>query len=243
MPKVIINGKQTYMPDSQTTVTREDIIRASGKKGVDPNSRAVVMVKTGHNTRMKPGQSYSVDSDTKFKVVPDRVKAAGEYTFFGNKEAWRKQLIEEQVIDVSKKFFKSSPVELDDNCNWVKFDRFLLPKEWQKANPGVSFVPMMLIFPDQYPELPTNGFYLPASLQTPPNASHFFNRGYGGAFGMTAEEMQAMAQGNWNWYCTHIKPDAWNPARIRKISDWRLGDNLWDILTICTDVLTYPLDD
>lgn len=135
-----------------------------------------------------------------------------------------------------KNFFKKSRVELDDDCNRVVFERFLLPDEWQRANPGKTFVPMMLIFPDQYPDLPTNGFYLPASLQLPPNATHFFDRGYGGAFGQTAEEMEFMRQGQWKWFCTHIKPGAWSPARLHEISDWRHGDNLWDIITLCVDV-------
>ena len=69
------------------------------------------------------------------------------------------------------------------------------------------------------------------------------NRGYGGAFGQTEEEMEFMRQGQWKWYCTHIKPGAWQPARLRQISDWRHGDNLWDIITLCIDVLTHPLDD
>ena len=167
--------------------------------------------------------------------MPDRVKAA-DATYFGYKEPWRQQLITEQVAEVSQKFFKKSTVELDDDCNWVVFNGFLLPEEWQRANPGQKFVRMMLIFPDQYPDLPTNGFYLPATLQLPPNAPHFFERGYGGAFGQTSEEMEFMRQGQWKWFCTHIKPGAWQPARLREISDWRHGDNLWDIITLCIDV-------
>ena len=92
-------------------------------------------------------------------------------SYFGNKEEWRKRVIEDQVIDVSAKMFKNSPVELDEDCNYVVFNGFLLPPEWQRANPGSTFVKMMLIFPDQYPDLPTNGFYLPANLQIPENAA------------------------------------------------------------------------
>ena len=144
--------------------------------------------------------------------------------------------------------FKNSPVELDEDCNYVVFKRFLLPQAWQDANPGITFVKMMLIFPDQYPELPTNGFYLPSTLQTPPSQGwkgHFHEQGYGGAFGQDGhyDEIAFMRQGNWKWFCTHIKPEAWQPAPIRKIADWRKGDSLWDILTLCTEVLTHPLDD
>ena len=238
MPTVIINGKRVNVPSSTTP---EGLISASGKR-VNPNTRTVIKTTTANNTRMKPGQNFRVNEGDKFKFVPDRVKASNA-TYFGYKEPWRQQLITEQVLEVSQKFFKKSRVELDDDCNWVVFDRFLLPEEWQRANPGKSFVPMMLIFPDQYPELPTNGFYLPASLQLPPNAEHFYSRGYGGAFGQTDEEIEFMRQGQWKWFCTHIKPGAWSPARLREISDWRHGDNLWDIITLCVDVLTHPLDD
>lgn len=238
MPTVIINGKAVSVPSSATP---EELVRASGRQ-FNSDTRSVVKTKTGSNTRMKPGQREMIRDGEQFKIVPDRVKAANA-TYFGNKELWRKQVITEQVFEVAKKFFKKSRVELDDDCNWVVFERFLLPDEWQRANPGKTFVPMMLIFPDQYPDLPTNGFYLPASLQLPPNATHFFDRGYGGAFGQTAEEMEFMRQGQWKWFCTHIKPGAWSPARLHEISDWRHGDNLWDIITLCVDVLTHPLDD
>ena len=238
MPTVIINGKAVSVPSSATP---EELVRASGRQ-FNSDTRSVVKTKTGSNTRMKPGQREMIRDGEQFKIVPDRVKAANA-TYFGNKELWRKQVITEQVFEVAKKFFKKSRVELDDDCNWVVFERFLLPDEWQRANPGKTFVPMMLIFPDQYPDLPTNGFYLPASLQLPPNATHFFDRGYGGAFGQTAEEIEFMRQGQWKWFCTHIKPGAWSPARLHEISDWRHGDNLWDIITLCVDVLTHPLDD
>ncbi len=241
MPAVFVNGKKTFIPNSQATA--DDIISRSGKKNVDPRTRTPIIVGTGKNVRMHPGKTYTLHEGDKFKIVPDRVKASGEYTYFGNKEPWRKQVITEQVAQVSEGFFKNSKVELDDDCNWVLFHGFLLPDEWQRANPGQSFVQMMIIFPDQYPDLPTNGFYLPSNLTVPLNAAHFYNRGYGGAFGEKPDEMEAMAQGNWKWYCTHIRPGAWQPARLRQISDWRNGDNLWDILTICIDVLTYPLDD
>ena len=230
---------KVFLPNSQAT--SDEIFTAAGKNS---SGRVMTKLSTGKNTRLKPGQNYySVKDGDKFSEGPDRIKASGEFSYFGYKEDWQKQVIEEQVINVSQKFFKNSPVELDDNCNWVVFKKFLLPNAWQTANPGKTFVPMMIIFPDQYPSLPTNGFYLPSSLNVPENAAHFYDRGYGGAFGQNSDEMNAMADSNWKWYCTHIKPESWKPARIRQISDWRKGDNLWHILKICVDVLTYPLDD
>ena len=237
MPMVIVKGKRVSLPDSADP---GDVLRSMGE---DPSKRILTKTSTAGNIKMKPGKKYKIQEGEKFKTVPARIKASGPFTYFGNKEDWRKQVITEQVMDVSEKMFRKHPVELDDNCNWVKFNGFLLPTEWQNANPGRTFVPMMLIFPDQYPDLPTNGFYLPSSLNVPYNAGHFFSAGYGDAFGQETDEMQAMAETGWNWYCTHIVPDAWKPARIRQISDWRKGDNLWEIITLCIEVLTNPLDD
>ena len=240
MPRVIVNGKSVNVPSSATP---EEIGAAAGRQ-INSGRTVIKTNKAGKgNDYFRPGQKYQINEGDRFRAdVPDRVKAY-DATYFGNKEEWRKQLIYEQVVEVSKNFFKKGVVELDDDCNWVVFKGFLLPEEWQLANPGQKFVSMMLIFPDQYPDLPTNGFYMPDFLQVPANAAHFYNRGYGGAFGQTEEEMEFMRQGGWKWYCTHIKPGSWRPARLREISDWKYGDNLWNIITICIDVLTHPLDD
>jgi len=240
MPISFVNGKQTNLPPS---VTPEDIVRSSGRRNADPNTRTVIVEKVGGGgKRLKHNERYTLKGGEKFHTAPDRVKAnAGRY--FGHKEQWQKELITQQVAHVSQNFFKKSQVELDDDCHWVVFNSFKLPDEWQRANPGKVFVKMMLIFPDQYPELPTNGFYLPSYLSVPQNAAHFYSRGYGGAFGENSDEMQAMTDANWKWYCTHIKPGCWQPARLRNVSDWRYGDNLWDILKLSIDVLTYPLDE
>ena len=238
MTMTIINGKRVELPSSATAA---DIVRASGRN-VNPNTRTIIKTSTKGNERLKPGQSYRVNQGDKFQIGPDRVKGSGE-SYFGNKEDWRKQVIIDQVTDVSQHFFKGGKVELDDNCNWVTFDNFRLPDAWIRENPNNPFIKMMLIFPDQYPDLPTNGFYLPNDIKPPAADKHFYERGYSGAFGGSNEEMSALAGSGWKWYCTHIKPGAWSPARIQRVSDWKNGDNLWDIITLCKEVLTNPADD
>ena len=234
----IVNGKRINLPSSATAM---DIVRASGRPA-DLGSRAVVRVGARGNERLKPGMSYAIQPGDKFLVGPDRVKGSGE-SYFGRKSDVAKALIADQVRDLSEKMFKQGNVELDEDCNWVVFDRFFLPEAWAKANPGHRTVKMMLIFPDQFPELPTNGFYLPDYVQPPAADRHFFARGYSGAFGATSEEMEAMVGAGWKWYCTHIKPGAWRPARIQRLGDWRRGDNLWDVITLCREVLTNPYGD
>ena len=123
MATVIVNGKRVNVPDSASD---QDIIRASGRKNVNPNTRTVIKnTDAASRDRLKPGLKYTIRNGEKFSIVPDRVKAA---TYFGHKENWQKRLIEEQVIDVSKKMFKNSPVELDEDCNYVVFSGFLLPQ-------------------------------------------------------------------------------------------------------------------
>ena len=234
----IVNGKQVTLPNSASV---SDVVRATGKS-FNPGTRAVFRTTPRGNERIKPGEVIDVKPGDKFQVGPDRVKGYGE-SYFGNKEAWRKAVITDQVVDLSEHFFKGGEVQLDENCDWAMFSNFKLPKAWANANPGHSEVRMLLIFPDQYPDLPTNGFYLPDFL-TPPEADrHFFSRGYSGAFGGDQEQMEALAGSGWKWYCTHIKQGSWQPARIRRISDWRGGDNLWDIVTLCKEVLTNPAED
>ena len=233
----VINGKLVNLPSAATAA---DIVRASGRQ-VNPSTRAVFRQTSHGNERLKPGQNYAIRPGDKFLIGPDRVKGSGE-TYFGNKEAWRKQVIIDQVRDLSQHLFKGSTVELDDNCNWVVFGGFSLPDAWAHCNPATPFVKMMLIIPDQFPDLPTNGFYLPSDIKPPAADKHFFNRGYSGAFGASSEEMSALAGAGWKWYCTHVKPGAWQPARIHRVGDWRNGDNLWDIITLCKEVLTNPYE-
>ena len=138
MPTAIVNGKRVNVPSSATP---EDIMGSTGRN-FNYGTRAVIKTTTGNNTRMKPNQNFFVNDGDKFKIVPDRVKAA-DATYFGYKEEWRKELIFQQIDDVSKKMFRNKPVEIDDNCDWVIFNGFILPEEWQRANPNQKLVRMM----------------------------------------------------------------------------------------------------
>ena len=186
--------------------------------------------------------TYRVNPDDRFLVGPKRVKGSGE-TYYGRKEEWRKQVLLDQVRSLSENFFKGGTVLVDDNCHWVRFSNFLLPDAWARANGGRRFVPILLVIPDQFPDMPTNGFYLPDYVKAPPEDRHYFERGYGGAFGGDAEQQRILALAGWKWYCTHVIPGAWRPARIQRVGDWRKGDNLWHIITLCKEVLTNPAGD
>ncbi|MDR1639348.1 MAG: hypothetical protein LBT59_06620 [Clostridiales bacterium] len=236
MPHVLVNGKLVSLPSSNPT--REVIAAAAGD--AKPGSRAILQENQAGGLRyIKPGEQVPVDSNSRFRSVPDRNKASA---YFGHRSKAQKNLILEQSAAASAEIFSGQQVEVDDDYNWVIFNGFRLPDAWAEANPTQKTVRMMMIFPTQYPVLPTNGFYLPSSLKAPQNASHFFAKGYGGAFGETEEEMRAMADSQWNWYCTHIKPGCWQPVKSQKSGDWRKGDNLLHLIHIAIDVLTFPLE-
>lgn len=232
------NGKRVNLPSSATAA---DIVKASGSRA-EASSRVVVRSTTRGNELLKPGSSYKVRPGDKFLVGPGRVKGSGE-TYFGRKEEWRKQVLLDQVQDLSKHFFKGGTVLVDEDCNWVRFSNFMLPDAWARANGGKRFVPILFIIPDQFPDLPTNGFYLPSYVKAPAIDRHFFDRGYGGAFGVDSEQQRALHVSGWKWYCTHVLPGSWRPARIQRVGDWRNGDNLWHVLTLTKEVLTNPAGD
>ncbi len=136
-----VNGKRVNLPSSASA---SDIVRASNPY-VNPATRAVIKKTPNGNYRVKPGERVSVKPGDKFQVGPDRVKGSGE-AYFGNKQDWRKRVIESQVMDVSANLFKGASVNLDDDCNWVVFDAFKLPTAWAECNPGNERVKLMLIF-------------------------------------------------------------------------------------------------
>ncbi|MCL2147268.1 MAG: hypothetical protein FWH52_05630 [Synergistaceae bacterium] len=191
----------------------------------------------GKHTRLERGKSYPIQKGDKIKTAPDRVKGSPVGSYFGVKEPWRKELIRQQVANLAEKRFRRGQVELDDTCNYVLFHNFTLTSAWRQANPDSEFVTIMLLLPDQYPDLPPNGFYMPDYLKPPPGETHWFASDY--TWGGNAASQGIKMQG-WNWYCTHVAEGSWSPARLQRVEDWSKGDNLWDIMRMVTDVLTDP---
>jgi hypothetical protein len=236
-----INGKRVInLPNA---ASGNDIINAVGESR--PNRRVIVQRPEG-NVTIDPFKKQKINEDDKIQITPDRVKASYEEQFtYGAKKKSEivKQIIFDQVNDIEQKFFKNRvSIEIDEHFNWIKIPSFTLPEAWARVN-NRRTVPILIIIPDDFPSVPTNGFYMPKDVVAPSQDTHFRDRGYGGAFGNTEEERKTMLDNGWQWYCSHILPEAWSPAKIRQISDWRKGDNLWDILTQIKDVLTDPSGD
>lgn len=235
MSVIYANGKRVILPEP--IVTPAGIVKVSGSTDA-PARRAVMRVNERGIERLEPWRSYRVSEGDRFIVGPDRIKGSA---YFGKKEEWRREVIADQVADVSRGLFGGCEVELDNDCNWVVFSGFELPERWAVVNPRNPKVKMMMVFPDRYPEIPTNGFYLPDYLIVPYGEAHLFDRGYGGAFGEQYRETRALRVAGWRWYCSHVAPDSWRPARIRRVGDWRDGDNLWNLIVLAIEVLSSDL--
>lgn len=159
--------------------------------------------------------------------MPERVKGVGAQTFQERRSAMSKQIILEQILDVSQKFYKDNLMEFDeDDCNWVVFDGFYLPPKWI----GVARTsPLLISFPMEYPSLPPIGFYLSSDIPVSPNG-HKYNFTAHGAD-------PAPLSKHWHWYCVYIEAGNWRPSVYRRKGDWRSGDNLWDYITLIKETL------
>lgn len=159
--------------------------------------------------------------------MPMRFKASGFPTYGGRREHVSKQIILEQVQDVSQGFYKDKVIEIDtDDANWVVFDGFLLPPRWNRI---ARESPLLISFPMEYPALPPVGFYLRASLPKSANG-HLWAAAYHLA------DPAPIAK-HWYWYCVYIDAHNWRPAPYRRPGDWRNGDSLWEYITLVNEVL------
>lgn len=164
-------------------------------------------------------------------IIPDRIKGSVAQTYGRQRDPISRQIIAEQVTDISEKFFKGRAIEFDpDNGNWVVFVEYLLPKRWK----GVAKEsPLLISFPMEYPRLPPVGFYLRKSLPGSPNG-HLYKQQYDHVAAIADPEP---IKSNWLWYCVYIESGNWKPAPFRYSGDWKKGDNLWDYMTLIGEVL------
>ena len=162
---------------------------------------------------------------------PDRSKGAG-YSFGGHRDEFMKAVIFDQIRDMSENFFKNTAIQADeDDANWMMIENFLLPSAWRHI---ASSSDLLISIPDQFPNLPPIGFYLDSRIATSPNGLHLLDQGYYEA------DQTPVRSGRWKWFCCYVKPSSWRPPRIRRVEDWRNGDNLWQFLTLIRWALGDP---
>ncbi len=142
----------------------------------------------------------------------------------GPRSEQSKALIRDQVYNVAANLFKQG-IEFDeDNCNWFVAPKYRLPRIW-----GGRTTPLLIVFPTLYPEIPPIGCYVRKTITQSANG-HLYNEAYHNAY------KEPLRHG-WKWYCVYVSSGAWQPARIRRLGDWRQGDNLWTYLTLINEAL------
>jgi len=122
----------------------------------------------------------------------------------------RDRYIRAQVASVADVYGErfGQPVQLDAKLRFCVIPQFTLPRQW-----GMKSTPILIWFPEEYPLVAPNGFYLSKRCSGP----HIFSRNVYG------KSPDLSAQG-WNWYCAHT---SWKPG-----TDPLDGDTLWTFLDI-----------
>ncbi|MCF0237335.1 MAG: hypothetical protein HUK24_01945 [Sphaerochaetaceae bacterium] len=232
------NGRR-YNADTQN-ISAEDICDITGtKKG----RKIVVQTSDGMRT-LERGRRYSIPPMAKFKDAPDVRKAAtyseSSYTYGKvRRPDWCNEIIRDQILDIEEKLFHGSPALVDNPENPVKiaFTGFRLPNSVCSQNNGITSCPIVLMIPDQYPEMPPVGFYLPAEIKAGKHS------GYGRAYHGGSDKPVTFDGKEYRWYCSSIVAETWSPAQIQRINDWKKGDNLWQVVTLISEVLSDLSDD
>lgn len=151
-------------------------------------------------------------------TMPKRYKGG-----FGGRRSHRsKQIITEQVTDISRTLFRSQGVDFDhSDAHWMVVPTYNLPPRWHRIARNTA---LMVVFPDEYPALPPIGFYMMADIPLSPDG-HFFQ-------GVAHSAWQAPIEQGWKWYCVYIDNGAWQPAQ-----NWRDGDNIYTYFHLIREAL------
>lgn len=123
----------------------------------------------------------------------------------------RSRFIKTQVASVAEVMGEryGQSVQLAENLDFVVIPHFRLPRRW-----GMKSTPILIWFPDKYPEVPPHGFYLSKHCRGP----HIFS------YNVYKDSPDLSTQG-WNWYCVY--PQGWKAG-----ADPLQPDNLWTFLDV-----------
>lgn len=231
-----IRGKQISMPSNK--VTPEQIRQRAGiKKG-----RIIIRETNNGMEALNDGMRYTIPPNSKFRDAPAVRKAASysecDYSYGKHRRPeWCNEVIRDQIRDLEKKLTHSEIyVDNPDNPINMLIPNFKLPKATSDLNGGREYAPLLIKIPDQFPFMPPVGFYLPSEINAGRHSG--FSNGYHGA-----EMDEFVRKIDFKWYCSSVVADTWQPAHFQYISDWRKGDNLWDVITLIKEVLSDFSDD
>ena len=236
-----INGKMVELPPGGR-VKGSDIINYATKG--TPGRRAIISDTKGlHNTRIDPNRYYSSTDFIKangkpvdIRTMPERVKGtdicpAG--TYMGRRSPTSLAVITDQALQVAGHLFKGQDLIFDEkNGHYLIIPKYKLPGGWNPESTA-----LMIIFPVEYPDLPPNGFYIQKHVAAPVNHGHIYSRAFNNGYGSRPEESEWLNQNGWVWYCAHVAKGSWLPAKLKSISDWRWGDNLFTFFSLISEVM------
>ena len=240
--KAIIKIRGKEIPVNTNRGTADDIRKVAGIK-----DGRQIMIEDGQGMHtLKENTMYSLPPRAKYKDSPAVRKAAeyseSDYSYRQyRRQDWCNEVIRQQIDDIEKNLLHED-IMVDDisNPTQLLIPHFKLPKETRKLNPGHTTTPLIIVLPDQYPFLPPVGFFLPDYIKA--GAHSGFSKGYHGA--TNRGEIQELMQNiNFRWYCSSVVADTWEPAKFRYVEDWKKGDNLWNIITLITEVMSDFSDD
>lgn len=141
-------------------------------------------------------------------------------------ESRRNWYIRTQVYDIAPRWSRDGiGIQFDEeNCDWLIIPKYPLPDRWQQRNS-----PLLILFPEAYPDVPPTGFYLRAQLEGKWGADpHYFRRGY--------YDAPDLSDQGWWWYCLVARTDVeggWEPS-----DDPYEADNLWTFLNMVREALS-----
>jgi len=236
-----INGKLVELSSSR--VKGSELIEYA--TGGNPGRRAIISDTRGvHNTRIDPHRYYR-ESDfrkpggkpVEIRSMPERVKGASEIypagTYFKPRSDVSLKVITEQVLYLAGHLFNGQDITYNDKSgHTMVIPNYKLPRGWSPKTTS-----LMIIFPVEYPNLPPNGFYISKNVVAPSLHGHIYSRAYNNGYGSTPKEQQELERLGWVWYCAHVANGSWHPAKLKRISDWRHGDNLFTFFSLISEVM------
>jgi hypothetical protein len=140
----------------------------------------------------------------------------------------RNQRIDAEVKMIAPRFSRRPYYGVyydEEHRDWLVIPNYPLPARFRERS-----CDLLIVFPEDYPQMPPIGFYLNQrfELNQGGHDPHATGKAYHGAPDLTGQ--------GWHWYCVQMdmqSPGAWRPK-----ADHRQADNLWTFLNMVREALT-----
>ncbi|MGD0540280.1 MAG: E2/UBC family protein [Tepidisphaeraceae bacterium] len=162
------------------------------------------------------------------RTIPQPAPPSRTVAIGGQREDRRTYYIRTQAMQIAVRYSKDGGegIQLDEKeYRWIVINKFMMPDRWRQR-----CTPLMILFPDAYPDVPPTGFYIQirARLKSGGHDTH--------AFQNRTIYPDAPAIKGWFWYCIHAQVEGaggWQPS-----SDPKSPDNLFTFLNMAREALS-----